>query len=79
MVRFTAMSLVLTALAAVNKAAAFGVNPVSRSIGRSFTKLASSDNDFDGFSSKVREITLYWEFPPILGNTVIFKVRLKFI
>lgn len=47
------MSLVLTALVAVNKVAAFSVKPVSRSIGRSFTQLAASDDDFDGFSSKV--------------------------
>jgi hypothetical protein len=56
MVRFSAMSLVLTALVAVNKVAAFSVKPVSRSIGRSFTQLAASDDDFDGFSSKVREL-----------------------
>ena len=58
MVRFSAMSLVLTALVAVNKVASFSVKPVSRSIGRSFTQLAASDDDFDGFSSKVRELNL---------------------
>jgi len=53
MVKFSGMSLVLTALAATRSCAAFGVGSL-RSTARPFTKLAASDNDFDDFSSKVR-------------------------
>jgi len=52
MVKFSGMSLVLTALAATRSCAAFGVGSL-RSTARPFTKLAASDNDFDDFSSKV--------------------------
>ena len=53
MVKFSGMSLVLTALAATRSCAAFGVGSL-RTASRPITRLAASDSDFDDFSSKVR-------------------------
>lgn len=52
MVKFSGMSLLLTALAATRQCAAFGVGSF-RSAGRTMTSLSASDSDFDDFSSKV--------------------------
>lgn len=52
MVKFSGMSIVLTALAATRQCAAFGVGSF-RQTSRAMTKLSASDNDFDDFSSKV--------------------------
>jgi hypothetical protein len=51
--KFIAMSMLL---AAARQSVAFNVAPTLRTTGRSMTALAASDNDFDGFSSKVRNI-----------------------
>jgi [acyl-carrier-protein] S-malonyltransferase len=52
MVKYSGMSLVLTALAATRQCAAFGVGSL-RTSARSFSRLSASDSDFDDFSSKV--------------------------
>jgi hypothetical protein len=57
MVKFSGMTLVLTALAATRQCAAFGVGSL-RTSARSFTRLAASDNDFDDFSSKVSLLSM---------------------
>ena len=61
MVKFSGMSLILTALSATTRqyAAAFGLGSLrtatTQTLSRPFmtTRLAASDNDFDNFSSKV--------------------------
>jgi [acyl-carrier-protein] S-malonyltransferase len=52
MVKFSGMSLVLTALAATRQCAAFGVGSL-RTSARSFSRLSASDDDFADFSTKV--------------------------
>ena len=54
MVKFSGMSIVLTALAATRQCAAFGVGSF-RQTSRALTKLSASDSDFDDFSSKVSQ------------------------
>ena len=55
MVKFSGMSLLLTALAATRHCSAFNVGSF-RTAARPFTtRLSASDNDFDGFSSKVSQ------------------------
>ena len=52
MVKYSGMSLVLTALAATRQCAAFSVGSLRTA--RPFSRLAASDDDFVEFSSKVR-------------------------
>jgi len=52
MVKFSGMSIILTALAATRHCAAFSVGTL-RTAARPLTRLAASDSDFDDFSSKV--------------------------
>jgi len=54
MVKFSTMSLMLTAIAAARQCAAFNVGPsVGNYARRSMTSLSASDDDFADFSSKV--------------------------